>query len=143
MEGFEASTTGPGALSIHPLPDLQKLNPRLYAKLIAREIFYDLRSTGIVEIPDVDPFSGDIEVEVNFPEGLPVYEDIEKVVVAVSKFKAWAHVYNTVQTHMTWLDIENVFQSRLKQEWKSVVTEGFEMPCKEKGTSTVWYPKTV
>lgn len=143
LEGFDAATTGPGALSIHPLTELQKINSRLYAKFMARKIFYDLRSCGIVEVPDVDPFSGaDIEVEVNFPEGLPAYEDVEKVVVAMSKFKAWAYVYDRVQARMTWLEIEDLLQKRLRVEWETIEAEGYEMLSKEKGTYTIWYPKT-
>lgn len=53
--GSDAATTGPGAIPIHSLPKLQKLNPRIYAKVMARGIFSDLRSYGIIEIPDVDP----------------------------------------------------------------------------------------
>lgn len=89
------------------------------------------------------PFAGDIEVEVNFQEGLPAHEDVEKVFAAMSKSKAWAHIYDRVQQGMSWLEIEKIFRNRLQVEWETIEADGYEMPCKEKGTSTVRYPKTV
>lgn len=89
------------------------------------------------------PFAGDIEVEVDFQEGLPAHEDVEKVFAAMSKSKAWAHIYDRVQERMNWFEIEKIFQKRLKVEWETIEADGYEMPCKEKGTSTVWYPKTI
>ncbi|QDS71620.1 hypothetical protein FKW77_007115 [Venturia effusa] len=140
---FEASTTGPAAIPIHPLPEFQRINSRLYAKNMARATISDLRSEQIVDIPDADPFANDMQVEVNFLEEFPSNRETEQVAVAMSKFRAWASVYESVQERMTWLEIEKLFQQRLKVEWNKIEAEGFERTCKAKETSDVWYPKPI